>query len=308
MRDLINIRFLMLLAEFIIHLSEKHNTLPAFKKVLMENGAEFSDSFVENLLRIIQHMRPSLSSGSSNCKSSNPKGETLAERFPGLAIPNEPQKPLGEDDDEDNDDDDSKKDKAEEQDATDKDIVDDLMAQFEADAPSNNQEESKKEEKSRRSRSRERQRRREKQRSKSRERHRSRSRERNRSRSRERNRNRYRDRSRERRRERSRSRRRRSSNDRNRRSRSRERRRSRERNRSRDRDRNRDSSMDRHSRKENVELDDDPVPGKVSNCITSMAIEIFKYRIMFFFALTQIFCYIVICILLKKCFENRLSV
>lgn len=233
----------------------------------MENGAEFSDSFVENLLRIIQHMRPSLSSSNSNCKSSNPKADNLAEKFPGLAIPNEPQKPLGdvEDDDE----------KKEEQDATDKEVVDDLMAQFEADAPSNNQEESKKEEKPKRSRSRERHKRKERQRSKSRDRNRSRSRDRNRSRSRERNRNRYRDRSRDRRRDRSRSKRRRSSSDRNRR----ERRRSKERNKSRDRDRNRDS-VDRHVKKENIELDDDPIPGKVSlfNFIDFLTLTLFYCR------------------------------
>lgn len=31
-------------AEFIIHLAEKNNTLDKFKKVLVENGAEFSVS------------------------------------------------------------------------------------------------------------------------------------------------------------------------------------------------------------------------------------------------------------------------
>lgn len=229
------------LAEFIIHLSQKHNTLPAFKKVLAENGAEFSDSFVENLLRIIQHMRPSLTS-SGNPMKSNPEASTLAEKFPGLAIPNEPQIPLGDGDDKEEEKTDQ------EREVADKEIVDDLMAQFEAEAPSN--VDSKKEEKRRRSRSHDRQQRR---------RDGSRTRERNRSRSRDRNRNRHRDR----RRDRSRSRHRRSSNDRSRRSRSRERRRSRERNRSRERDRNRDS-MDRHVKKENLELDDDPVPGKVN--------------------------------------------
>lgn len=215
----------------------------------MENGAEFSDSFVENLLRIIQHMRPSLSSNSNNTDS-NPKADTLAAKFPGLAIPNEPQKPLIDIEVED-----EKNDKKAGEDVTDKEVVDDLMAQFEADAPSNKPD-SKKEEKPRRSRSREKQRRKDKERSRSRDRHRSRSKDRDR--------NRRRDRSRERRRNRSRSRHRRSSNDRSRRSRSRERRRSRDRNRSRDRDRNRDS-MDRYVRKENVDLDEDPVPGKV-NC------------------------------------------
>lgn len=46
------------LAEFIIHLADKHSTFEAFKKVLHENGGEsFSDSFIANLLRIIQHMK-----------------------------------------------------------------------------------------------------------------------------------------------------------------------------------------------------------------------------------------------------------
>lgn len=50
--------FVCFLAEFIIHLSEKNNTLDTFKKSLIDNGAEFSDSFMSNLLRIIQHMKP----------------------------------------------------------------------------------------------------------------------------------------------------------------------------------------------------------------------------------------------------------
>ncbi|KAL3221875.1 hypothetical protein MRX96_029186 [Rhipicephalus microplus] len=46
------------MAEFIIDLADKNNTFESFKKALQENEAEFSDSFVANLLRIIQHMRP----------------------------------------------------------------------------------------------------------------------------------------------------------------------------------------------------------------------------------------------------------
>ncbi|KAH6940076.1 hypothetical protein HPB50_024641 [Hyalomma asiaticum] len=46
------------MAEFIIDLADKNNTFESFKKALQENEAEFSDSFIANLLRIIQHMRP----------------------------------------------------------------------------------------------------------------------------------------------------------------------------------------------------------------------------------------------------------
>jgi ATP-dependent RNA helicase DHX8/PRP22 len=46
------------LAEFIIDLAEKHPNPADFKRVLAENGAEFAESFVDNLLRIIKHMMP----------------------------------------------------------------------------------------------------------------------------------------------------------------------------------------------------------------------------------------------------------
>ena len=39
------------LAEFIIDLAQKNKDAEQFKKVLAENGAEFADSFVENILR-----------------------------------------------------------------------------------------------------------------------------------------------------------------------------------------------------------------------------------------------------------------
>lgn len=39
------------LAEYIIHLAEKHPTYDAFYKAMSKNGAEFSESFVANLLR-----------------------------------------------------------------------------------------------------------------------------------------------------------------------------------------------------------------------------------------------------------------
>ncbi|XP_043274890.1 ATP-dependent RNA helicase DHX8 [Venturia canescens] len=76
------------LAEFIIHLAEKNNNFEDFKKVLLENGAEFSDSLVSNLLRIIQHMKP-IKSSSGQTHGSGNKQNDLANKFPGLAIPNE---------------------------------------------------------------------------------------------------------------------------------------------------------------------------------------------------------------------------
>lgn len=46
------------LAEFIIDLAEKNPHPADFKKALADNGAEFAESFVDNLLRIIKHMMP----------------------------------------------------------------------------------------------------------------------------------------------------------------------------------------------------------------------------------------------------------
>ena len=39
------------LAEFLIELAKKNPELEKFRAVLAENGAEFSESFVENILR-----------------------------------------------------------------------------------------------------------------------------------------------------------------------------------------------------------------------------------------------------------------
>lgn len=121
--------YLFIIAEFIIHLAEKHNDLKSFKTVLQENGAEFSESFVSNLLRIIQHMRPSRSSQGTSSQPTT-KSDSLADRFPGLAIPNEPQIPLSDGED-------GRKSPVKET-ADDNDVVADLMAQLEADAPSSN--------------------------------------------------------------------------------------------------------------------------------------------------------------------------
>nr|XP_022918473.1 ATP-dependent RNA helicase DHX8 [Onthophagus taurus] len=234
------------LAEFIIHLSEKHNTLESFKKVLEENGAEFSDSFVANLLRIIQHMKPFKKPGTSS--DFNAPSDSLSVKFPGLAIPNEPQKPL------------IFEDKADSEEA--EGGIDDLMAQLEADAPSKKIEKGK----ANRSRNKSRERSRSGERKRSRERRRSRSRNRKKSRSRSRKRDSSRDRLRDDRRRRSRSRedRKRSrSRENRRRSRSREDRR--RRSRSREFRRRSPDRNEKRNRRESPEMEDDPILGKIYN-------------------------------------------
>uniref|UniRef100_A0A2R5LI29 RNA helicase n=1 Tax=Ornithodoros turicata TaxID=34597 RepID=A0A2R5LI29_9ACAR len=79
------------MAEFIIDLADKTGTFESFKKALIENEAEFSDSFIANLLRIIQHMRPKKAS-TITASDDKPKTELekKRERFPCLAIPNDP--------------------------------------------------------------------------------------------------------------------------------------------------------------------------------------------------------------------------
>ncbi|XP_057654982.1 ATP-dependent RNA helicase DHX8 [Diorhabda carinulata] len=246
------------LAEFIIHLSEKNNTLETFKIALIENGAEFSDSFISNLLRIIQHMKPKE-------QIVVEEKDTLATKFPGLALPNEIQKPLY-----------TEKEIEENEDF---DIVADLMKQFEADAPSQKQvnkqrsRSSSVEEKKTLTTSRSDSRSIKRKKSKSRERdYKKEKRCRSRSRDKKRNRrsnsrtrtdvdeDRYRNRK-ERDRSRSRDRRNRG------RSRSRDKRRDkRDRSRSRgSRRRERSSEKRFKSEKDNQEFDDEPIPGKIYN-------------------------------------------
>ncbi|KAG6804570.1 ATP-dependent RNA helicase DHX8 [Apis mellifera caucasica] len=180
------------LAEFIIHLAEKNNTFDKFKKVLIENGAEFSESFMANLLRIIQHMKPTKSQ--EKLSKSTIKQDELAQKFPVLALPNEEPKTVD-------------------------DIVSSAMASLEELAPSkksskqdskkddqSNDNNDKKNRHSRRSRSKDR--RKHKSRSPYRKdrRHKSRSRSRSKSRDRSRSRDRRHHRSRDRKRSRSRDR------------------------------------------------------------------------------------------------------
>ncbi|XP_001360333.2 ATP-dependent RNA helicase DHX8 [Drosophila pseudoobscura] len=236
------------LAEFIIDLENKNQSYDAFRKALLENGAEFPDSLVQNLQRIINLMRPSRPRGGSEEKigsgsSKDDKKSQLMKMFPGLALPNDKYSQSEGQDEE-------AKEKHSVDKKTDLSDVDAAMMELEALAPGEGKTEDKKEIKEsrdrphkRRERSRSREKDREtRKRSRSRE---NRNRERRRSKSRE-------DRHRERRRSRSRDKeRRRRSRSREHRDRERERRRSRSRDdRERDRGRRRSSSRDRHERRQ----------------------------------------------------------
>uniref|UniRef100_A0AAR2LUU8 DEAH-box helicase 8 n=1 Tax=Pygocentrus nattereri TaxID=42514 RepID=A0AAR2LUU8_PYGNA len=82
------------LAEFVISLAEKNPTFDGFKSVLLKNGAEFTDSLISNLLRLIQTMRPpTKASTSKGCEPiAKPKSEKdrLKEMFPALCRPDNP--------------------------------------------------------------------------------------------------------------------------------------------------------------------------------------------------------------------------
>ena len=169
------------LAEFIIDMATKNKTLSKFKAALLENGAEFSDSFIENLLRIIQHMTPTDGAGGKEGPDGpRPKLSLLREQLPCLALPDEQkEKPAP----------------AVRKEPEEAAAVDNMMSFLESLAPSRNKEDERMRNKSRsRSRSRSREKRRDRRRSRSRE-----SRDRRRSRSRDRKR-RSRSRDRERRR------------------------------------------------------------------------------------------------------------
>lgn len=226
-----------ILAEFIIHLAEENPKLEDFQRELIKNGAEFGDSFISNLLRIILLMKPTASKKGGNQNFiEDLEQDVMSKKFPGLAIPNK-FKPLEE----------YEKEAKPAGDST----VDDMLAELEALAPGPSKSDEKivkepKERKRSRSRNRDKEKRR---RSRSRSRDRK---KRSRSRSRDR-----------RKRSRSRDRKHR------RRSHSREKRRSRSRSRDR-RNRSRSKSFDRRPDKKKVEMKDDPelggiYDGKVQN-------------------------------------------
>lgn len=251
-------------AEFIIDLAEEHHAFEDFKRVLLENGAEFSDSFITNLLRIIQLMKPSPEA--THTSLSNLKADTLAFKFPGLAIKNKliQEEDLVVDGAEEEE---EKKKKPIEIVKNVETVAEDMMAELEMFAPKSGEadkQEASAPTSSSREKPRERSRSRERRRSRSRERKRSRSRERRRSRSADRKRKRSRSRDRPRRRSRSRDRRRDRSRDRSagkRRSRSGSRSR---RNRSRDREDSRRHRSPAYNKKRSPSpQQDDPEAGHI---------------------------------------------
>ncbi|XP_060659839.1 ATP-dependent RNA helicase DHX8 [Drosophila nasuta] len=243
------------LAEFIIDLEEKHRSYESFRKALLDNGAEFPDSLVQNLQRIINLMRPTRAGGdaksgnSEDFKKSDKKSQ-LMKMFPGLALPNDKYSNKNEDL-EDKKDEERKESKNKQIfKNTEMSDVDAAMLELEALAPGENtmeRNEVKESKRRQRSSSRERHRRKDRERSRNREKNRSRERgkdsDRDRDRYRDRDRNEDRDRDRERDRDGDRER------DRDR-DRDREHRRHRSRSREdRDRRRRRSSSRDRHDQR-----------------------------------------------------------
>ncbi|XP_006897952.1 PREDICTED: ATP-dependent RNA helicase DHX8-like [Elephantulus edwardii] len=179
------------LAEFVISLAEKNTTFDTFKISLVENGAEFTDSLISNLLRLIQTLRPPAKPCTSKDPVVKPKTEKekLKELFPGLCQPDNPSVRTMLDED-------------------DMKVAVDVLKELEALMPSaagqekqRNPEHREKNKKKKRSRSRDRDRDRERDRERDRDRdhkrrHRSRSRSRSRTRERNKGKSRYRSRSR----------------------------------------------------------------------------------------------------------------
>ncbi|TNN84745.1 ATP-dependent RNA helicase DHX8 [Liparis tanakae] len=94
------------LAEFVIDLAEKQPSFDGFKALLLQNGAEFTDSLVGNLLRLIQTMRPPPLSSTTKASEAvvKPKNEKdkLKELFPALCRADElPQKKVLDEDEDD---------------------------------------------------------------------------------------------------------------------------------------------------------------------------------------------------------------
>ncbi|KAG7506384.1 ATP-dependent RNA helicase DHX8-like [Solea senegalensis] len=80
------------LAEFIISLAEKHPTFDEFKAVLLGNGADFTDTLIGNLLRLINTMRSIPSTSKALQPEDNPKSnkEKLKTKYPALCKPDDP--------------------------------------------------------------------------------------------------------------------------------------------------------------------------------------------------------------------------
>ena len=174
------------LAEFIIDLADKNSNFDSFKRSLFKNGAEFSDSLIANLFRVISHMKQTSRLNNNEDEDDNdriednykPKEDIELKKalYPFLAMPNNPNvKEMFKDEL-----DDLKKEV--------KNDVLDLMAQLETLEERSKEMNLKEKDNKTRNRSRSTSRHRHHRRSRSRERKRSRSREKRRSRSRERHR------------------------------------------------------------------------------------------------------------------------
>ncbi|CAD5117511.1 unnamed protein product [Dimorphilus gyrociliatus] len=88
-------------AEYIIHLADKHQTYDSFKKAIQKCQPDLTDSFIANILRLIQKMRPPKEKKKKKEKKSSKKGSSKEEEkksdlaikaqlFPGLCMPNDP--------------------------------------------------------------------------------------------------------------------------------------------------------------------------------------------------------------------------
>jgi ATP-dependent RNA helicase DHX8/PRP22 len=82
------------LAEFVINLHEQAKSLPEFKRKLKDVGAEFPDSFIENMDRLILNMHPNYKKKKST--SSGPTDAPVitdddkrTRMFPGLSKPDQ---------------------------------------------------------------------------------------------------------------------------------------------------------------------------------------------------------------------------
>lgn len=94
------------LAEFVISLHDESKSLSEFKTMLKDTGADFPDSFIENIDRLILSMHPkhkkkSSSNGQSNGKQTGgiiDEQEKNRRLFPGLALPDQEWRPSAEKD------------------------------------------------------------------------------------------------------------------------------------------------------------------------------------------------------------------
>jgi len=90
------------LAEFVIALHEESKTLAEFKQKLKDVGADFPESFVENMDRLILNMHPKHKKKSNKSSKTKPGKEGPSEisekdrkarMFPGLALPDQDWEP-----------------------------------------------------------------------------------------------------------------------------------------------------------------------------------------------------------------------